>query len=77
MPKPLHAASVTIRTRPDGTVASYDVRYRIDGHQRRVGFETMRAAERWANVARSIGPAEAFALLQRGVSDEKIGRAHV
>ena len=69
MPKPLHAASVTTRAKSDGSV-SYDVRYRINGHQRRIGFETMRAAERWANVARSIGPTEAVALLQRDVDGE-------
>ena len=53
MPKPLHAASVTTRPKRDGS-ASYDVRYRIDGHQGRVGFDTLRAAEKWANVVRAI-----------------------
>ena len=57
MPKPLHAASVTTRPKRDGS-ASYDVRYRIDGHQGRVGFDTLRAAEKWANVVRAIGPTE-------------------
>ena len=65
MPKPLHAASVTTRAKRDGS-ASYDVRYRIDGHQGRVGFDTSRAAEKWANVVRNIGPTEALALLKIG-----------
>ena len=65
MPKPLHAASVTTRAKRDGS-ASYDVRYRIDGHQGRVGFDTSRAAEKWANVVRAIGPGEALALLKIG-----------
>ena len=65
MPKPLFAASVTTRSKSDGTI-SHDVRYRVDGHQGRVGFDTARAAEKWANVVRNIGPVEGLALLKIG-----------
>jgi integrase len=57
-----YAASVRLRMRTNGTVA-YDVRYRADGSSRSYSFDTSDAAERWANILRHIGPAEALALL--------------
>lgn len=66
--KPLSAASVSPRARTNGT-AAYDVRYRDAGKSRRMSFDTQRAAEKWANVVRAIGPIEALAMLNIATLD--------
>ena len=62
-PKRSYGATVEPRPKRDGT-ASYDVRYRIDGNSRRMGFTSPEAAERWAGIVRSIGPHAALDFLK-------------
>ena len=66
--KPPYSASVSPRPRADGTTA-FDVRYREEGKSRRVSFDTSRAAEKWANILRAIGPKDALAMLNIATLD--------
>lgn len=63
-----YSASVHARARADGTVA-HDVRFRQDGKGRSVSFENDRAAQKWANVLRAIGPEQALELSGRVLAD--------
>lgn len=61
MPTPF-SASIRPRARRDGTIA-HDVRFRHDGKQSTKSFIDAPSAQRWANILRQVGPAEALALL--------------
>lgn len=61
--RPHYSASIRPRPRRDGTIA-YDVRYRLDGSSRTLSFGTQKAAERWAGIVRTIGPAEALKFVE-------------
>jgi integrase len=63
-----YAATVHPRPRANGTVA-YDVRYRDQGKSRRMSFDSKRAAEKWANVVKAIGPTDALAMLNIATLD--------
>lgn len=63
-----YSASIRPRPRRDGAVA-FDVRFRQDGKQRTLSFEHQNGAEKWANILRAIGPAEAIAFLNLSTED--------
>lgn len=58
-----YSASVRVRTHADGTIV-HDVRYRHEGRSCTKTFKTAPSANKWANILRQVGPAEALALLQ-------------
>lgn len=63
-----YSCSVRPRARKDGTVA-YDVRYRYEGKQPTMTFNSAVGAEKWANILRQVGPGEAFKFLQLELSE--------
>jgi integrase len=67
-PTPKFGASV--RARPLRNGVSYDVRYRLNGSQCTQTFTSDRAAQKWANVVRAIGPTDAIALLGVNTHDQ-------
>jgi len=67
-PRSQHSASVSPRSKRDGTV-SFDVRYRLEGKSKRLTFTSQKSAEKWASVVRNIGPLEALKFLRLDIRE--------
>lgn len=67
-PRPAHSASLRTRAHADGTPV-FDVRFRLDSKQKTLSFETAKAAIKWQNIVKAIGPTEALKFLNLDLTE--------